>query len=704
MFKTLKAVVVGGLLGPSLVVGAWAEEPTAGEPVDLKEARFSHAKIEPGEGDGTARSITFQPADWPGMTISFDEPRDWRRVGALSLELANPNPFPVKFFLRVDDDPSADGRRHCRAASATIRAGESGKFLANAGPDPMDLGVRGLPVPAGYQALNLEGEHELNLAHVTGFVFFLQEPKEPTSLLLKDVRLLPRLGAGGMRESVDRFGQHAGADWPGKAHDEADLVERRKAEAEDLKAHPAMPDRNRFGGWAKGPKREAAGFFRTAKIDGKWWLVDPDGALFFSSGVDCVGEGDPTIITGRESWFSWLPGEDDPMSKFYGRVDNVHSGPVDEGRTFNFFRANLVRKYGPRPGPAFREISLKRLPSWGFNTIGNWSSHAFHHNGRVPYVFGGSIGGDHKRVSSGEDYWGQMHDPFDPEFALNVERSLDRLVPLVKGDPWCVGYFIDNELSWGGFDLDDAKSRFGLALGALKAEADSPAKIAFLRQLKTKYKDVDKLNAAWGSSLADWDALASRPWKPETLDNEALKADMAAFVTGLAREYFRIVRDALKKRDPDHLYLGCRFAWSSREAIHASAEFCDVVSFNIYDRRIDRERWAIIEELNKPAIIGEFHIGALDRGMWHAGLQSAADQDERARVFQEYVESVIDHPSLVGCHWFQYVDQPLTGRAFDGENYNIGFLSVTDTPYPEMVAAARSTHQTMYERRAQAQP
>jgi agarase len=46
------------------------------------------------------------------------------------------------------------------------------------------------------------------------------------------------------------------------------------------------------------------------------------------------------------------------------------------------------------------------------------------------------------------------------------------------------------------------------------------------------------------------------------------------------------------------------------------------------------------------------------------------------------------------------MDQPLTGRWFDGENYNIGFVSITDTPYPEMVAAARRVHGQMYRRRA----
>ena len=60
--------------------------------------------------------------------------------------------------------------------------------------------------------------------------------------------------------------------------------------------------------------------------------------------------------------------------------------------------------------------------------------------------------------------------------------------------------------------------------------------------------------------------------------------------------------------------------------------------------------------------------------------------------------------SLVGCHWFQYVHEPLTGRSYDGENYNIGFLTVTDTPYPELVAAARKIHREAYARRFHADP
>ena len=64
-----------------------------------------------------------------------------------------------------------------------------------------------------------------------------------------------------------------------------------------------------------------------------------------------------------------------------------------------------------------------------------------------------------------------------------------------------------------------------------------------------------------------------------------------------------------------------------------------------------------------------------------------------------YMDSLLAHPNFVGAHWFQYIDSPISGRAFDGENYNVGFVSVTDIPYPEMVAAIRDHMSTVYPER-----
>ena len=66
------------------------------------------------------------------------------------------------------------------------------------------------------------------------------------------------------------------------------------------------------------------------------------------------------------------------------------------------------------------------------------------------------------------------------------------------------------------------------------------------------------------------------------------------------------------------------------------------------------------------------------------------------------MNACLDNPRYVGCHWFQYTDQAMTGRYFDGEAYQVGFVSVTDTPYPELIEACRETAAKMYRRHLRA--
>ena len=97
-----------------------------------------------------------------------------------------------------------------------------------------------------------------------------------------------------------------------------------------------------------------------------------------------------------------------------------------------------------------------------------------------------------------------------------------------------------------------------------------------------------------------------------------------------------------------------------------------------------------------PLLIGEFHFGALDRGLFHTGLVPVADQAARAQAYKDYVQGAVRHPQFVGCHWFQYQDEPTIGRVYDEENYQIGFVDVADTPYAETIAAARELGRNLY--------
>ena len=655
--------------------------------IDHAGVTIERVDVHATEGKFALKAV-FQNAEWPHLLWSPKQPLDWRNAGGLAIDVFNPSDIPVELGIRVDDDPTADGSNHSRSCTLTLAPKTRQSVAILLGLDPMKLGMRGLP--SQYDGLSAagNGEGDFNPEHIVAYQFFMHKPPEGTTLFFDNLHTLPSTSsAKSLIGIVDRYGQYAKANWPGKVAQDTELATRAKAEASELNNLPRLPGRDKFGGWEGGPTLKATGFFRTEKVHGKWWLVDPDGKLFFSFGIDVILASGNTVTSGRESMFSWLPKPDEPLSQFLGTTSEIHLGPVKQGKTFDFYRANLYRKFGPGFESTWYQNALKRLPSWGFNTVGNWSDDKFYGNNRLPYVATGGVYGNHATVSSGSDYWGRMPDPFDKQFAEDARTSLLSIVAKVKSDSWCLGYFVDNELSWAGNGPDGP---YGLAIGALSESPSSPARKAFIAQLQSRYSDIASVNASWGSSAISWDSLRL----PSPL-NASSRKDAGVFVKQFARRYFSVIRDVLRQGDPNHLYLGCRFAWRTPEAEDAAAEFCDVVSFNIYAPKLD-DSWKAVERFDRPCIIGEFHFGALDRGMFHPGLVSTPNQTARATMYEDYLRSVLTSPSFVGCHWFQYIDEPLTGRTYDGENYNIGFVNVTDTPYPEMIAAARRIHGEAY--------
>lgn len=673
-----------------------------GKPLELREngtqARLERRRAPQGK---QALYVEFSQTEWPNITFHAGATRwDWRGYTGLSLTVRNPGKQTVQFGVRVDDDPRADGAQFCRQGWGSIEPGKSRTFVFSlASADPMSIGMRGLPNPRPeVQTITLTTLNLLRMEQIVAFQVFLHRPQQPTALVIDDIRLVAWLPTPeSLRNIIDEFGQYTDATWKGKIRDVREFAQRVRAEQRDLQAHPPSPDFDEYGGWLKAPRLPATGYFRTEKVKGKWWLVTPNGSLFLSIGMDCVNFNEATMITGREHLFRWLPkGNEDPLWHHQSFASGVIRGPVKEGQVFNFYAANLQRKYGEQYRDRWREVTLQRLRSWGFNTIGAWSDWSSLRQGKIPYTVIVHIGGDHARVSSGIDYWGKMHDPFDPRFEQSVRQAIQPVAQQVANDPYCIGFFVDNELSWTGGHEEDGL--YGLAFGALSEDAStSPAKRALLEQLRTRYPDISALNSAWGTHYESWDALA-KPQRLTATTTSAQRQDLGAFVRSLADRYFSTVRRVLKEYAPNHLYLGARFAWAHPAIIQIASEHCDVLSFNIYAQSLDGW-YPLLLQLDKPAIVGEFHFGALDSGMFHTGLVPANSQRHRAQMYRRYLYSVAEHPAFVGCHWFQYADQPTTGRWFDGENYNIGFVSITDTPYPELVATARKVNREVYPRR-----
>ncbi|TKJ39541.1 MAG: beta-agarase [Planctomycetes bacterium B3_Pla] len=693
-------------------------------PFDVNTAITQDAKAELVEREGnTLLRINMGHAErWPGVTLKAPKGKwDLTNHRAVALDVKNIGNKAVTVSCRVDN-PGANGySENCIMDWVYLKPEESKtlKVFLCVTPwrftKPLKLiGMRESPDIS--DKIDPSGVTQLILSVPENYDYL---PKTDHAIEVDNIRAegeLKTMDAEAFFPFIDKFGQFIHADWPGKTRDEKDLKERAKTEKKDLENHPGPRGWNRYGGWKNGPRFKATGFFRAEKHKGKWWLIDPEGRLFWSLGIDCVRfdafDADTrwsngTALTDREHYFKDLPKRDSPLGRFYVKSSQVPSGYY-KGKgtfeTFTFSESNLLRKYGKDYEASYMELVHRRLRSWGQNTIGNWSDGRTKALRKTPYVATFDLISSRKIEGSGSKHLWKFPDPFSPDFRTDLRERLEREraglsswsfrlgkhvhneeLGGIASDPWCLGIFVDNEMGWG----DD----ISLALASLASPPDQPAKIAFLEDLKTRYKEIRNLNDAWGTDHASWNDLLRAT---ETPDEKKAGPDLRDFYTRIAEEYFRVCRGEVRRASPNHLYLGCRFQGSNDRAVRAAAKYCDVLSYNPYCYDVSEYRPP--SGVDMPVIIGEFQFGAIDRGMFSSDLVETENQEDRAEKYKSYVQGALRNPFYVGAHWFQYYDEAATGRP-DGENNQTGFVDVCDTPYDETVQAAREVGDILYEYR-----
>jgi len=663
------------------------------------------SKVERDAQGTPLRRYTFQPSSQPQMVIApAGGEWNWSGQGALVLQVQNAMPWAVT--LQVDVDGATAGQ-HVHAVVGLpagpaqtlvvpLRATSPRAFGMQAGP-PMPFDDHGNAV---FVATTMDGE--VDLAHVRAIRLSMPAPQAAQQLLLGKVTT--SAGDADLQEAyrgiVDRWGQFTRGRWPEKIDSDDALGHAHTQEASRLRAQLATRGGVDAYGGLSSQALARTGWFHTQKANGRWWLVTPDGHAFFSLGVNAVAsDGGRSYVDGREAMFVGLPPDQSPWSAFYGSSDSrdAQRGASagiggNHGRWFDFYAANLYRVDGAAWLAAWRTRTLDRLQAWGFNTIGNWSDNALGKMHRVAYTRPIYIHGEFGNVSSGFDYWGRMPDPFDPRFAQAVERAVANATAASRDDPWLLGYFADNELAWAA---QGPQGRWGLAIGTLHGEARSAAKQAFIGMLKQRYGAASKLAAAWGVVLSDWSALDATRFPAPDPDaaHPAIAEDYSAWLRRYADQYFSAVAAAIHRHDPHHLFLGGRFAVNTPEAVASCARYCDVISFNVYadlpQHGVDMDA---VHRLDKPVLITEFHFGSDDRGPFGKGVVSVWNEGQRGEAYARFVQAAAGDPAIVGTHWFEYVDQPVTGRLLDGENSHIGLVGVTDVPFAGFVDAVRKVN------------
>lgn len=413
---------------------------------------------------------------------------------------------------------------------------------------------------------------------------------------------------------------------------------------------------DKYGG-LKLIRGKKTGFFHIEKIQNRWWLIDPEGNGFVVIGVSLAS------------------------------IDQVGS---------DLYKKNLSKYY--KSGEEWIEKTSGRLRDWGFNTVFQ-SDPAF----SKMFVYEDAIGPRSAMAVSVTDAShpnpNRFPDVFDEKFKELLDKEAAAVTKIQKGNPRLLGYFLGNELPWNGNPLK-RQELFDIFFAL---SPDRPGKRAVVNFLINHYANsIEAFKAVWGTEIKKFEELLTyTEINGGVKDSTKAQLDKSAFLRFVANVFFEMHHSIIRKYDTDHMILGVRFVSNiaPSEVLEAMGNYVDVVCFQPYDAVAPIELFERSWHYHKkPILITEFGFKAMDSGLPNTKGPGYTfkTQKERGIWYERYISRLIESPLVLGWVWYQYVDQPASGRATDGENNNFGLLNIEDQPYSDLVNRMREIHSQIY--------
>lgn len=364
---------------------------------------------------------------------------------------------------------------------------------------------------------------------------------------------------------------------------------------------------------------EATGFFRTEKIDGRWWIVDPQGYLQINVGVCAVNKNSSTrnkaalAAKYNNSGTEWMRATKDSL-KHYG----FYAATAWTDRS-NILVDKETNPMGYTPIYNFATTYASRRRDTSYDRYGY---------GNASYS---NVSGINLHV-------------FDPEFAAFCDHFAKTNCRPLENDPDIIGFFSDNELTFSAHTL----------LKYLQvSDKTYPGYLAAKDFVESKNFTVS-------------DVIAGKTTAGATITLSRLKEDWFYVLTA---KYYSTVRAAIKKYAPNHMYIGSRLHIPSLDyegIVKAAVDNLDIISFNTYNvwytSKEKADFWATRGD--RPFLVTEFYAKGEDVFMTTgekfpntSGVGYIVyTQKERGYYYQTFCLGLLEAKNCVGWHHFKYMD------------------------------------------------
>ncbi|MET0461605.1 MAG: hypothetical protein ABW007_00570, partial [Chitinophagaceae bacterium] len=206
---------------------------------------------------------------------------------------------------------------------------------------------------------------------------------------------------------------------------------------------------------------------------------------------------------------------------------------------------------------------------------------------------------------------------------------------------------------------------------------------------------------------ADAGCMAAKRWMAEQgLRKENINDSIRhEFLGVVADKYYSIVSKAIKKYDPNHLYLGSRlhfYELTVKPFFKAVGKYVDVIAINYY--RVwtpvieDMRKWE--EWSGKPFIVTEWYTKGEDAGLTnYAGAGWIVHtQRDRGLFYQNFALALLESKNCVGFHWFKYQDNDPENKKVDPSNYdaNKGIVTSDYSVYKPLTDLMKELNTRVY--------
>lgn len=435
---------------------------------------------------------------------------------------------------------------------------------------------------------------------------------------------------------------------------------------------------DQYGAWT-GKKFQATGFFRVEK-DSRWWLVSPEGNAFLSFGINHMYPDLWKQAYNEDAWKRKL---------------------------------GLEKLEGPPFNAALRSWFLKTCKEFGFNTVGVHNALQVINTPRpaVPYMrpirF---LDVPHWKAEVPDE---NFKDVFSPAFAAHCDQLAKEYAAPLKDDPFLLGYSMtDCPL----FTEEDCRSRPDV-IGGARREARigwprrlrnlgpaTPGKQAYVKKMKEIYRgEIVGFNSTYGTSFDTFDALANTTqWRPQTdLSNANETRDNLLFLQLVVETYYQTVLDAIRRYDPNHLFVGDKLNANTDSldtVLAVTSRFTDIIFYQMYARyevqepRLDR--WS--RKVDKPVMNGDSAFTMITQHMPRPFGPIADNLAQRGEWTVEFFQKAFSRPEFVGWHYCGLIDAPnLVPRKHDRQHS--GLMDGYGEPYPMLQRGLKAEVDRMYE-------